>query len=57
MVGISVSVGIIPKEKAAIASMLRQYDYNTYCVDKWHNAPDTDTGPEGPFDPAIRVLD
>ena len=57
MVGISVSVGIIPKEKAAIASMLRQYDYNTYCVDRWHNAPDTDTGPEGPFDPAIRVLD
>jgi arylsulfatase A-like enzyme len=20
------------------------------CVGKWHNTPDTDTGPEGPFD-------
>jgi len=42
--------GIMPKEKAAIGAMLRQYGYNTYCVGKWHNTPDTDTGPEGPFD-------
>src|SRR3712207_4673155 len=42
--------GIMPKEKAAIGAMLRQYGYNTFCVGKWHNTPDTDTGPEGPFD-------
>lgn len=42
--------GIMPKEKAAIGAMLRQYGYNTYCVGKWHNTPDTETGPEGPFD-------
>jgi arylsulfatase A-like enzyme len=42
--------GIMPKEKATIAAMLRQYGYNTYCVGKWHNTPDTETGPEGPFD-------
>ena len=42
--------GIMPKEKAAIGAMLRQYGYNTYCVGKWHNTPDTEVGPEGPFD-------
>jgi arylsulfatase A-like enzyme len=42
--------GIMPKEKAAIGAILRQYGYNTFCVGKWHNTPDTDTGPEGPFD-------
>ena len=26
------------------------FGYNTYCVGKWHNTPDTDVGPEGPFD-------
>lgn len=41
---------IMPKEKAAIGAILRQYGYNTFCVGKWHNTPDTDTGPEGPFD-------
>jgi arylsulfatase len=30
--------------------MLRQYGYNTYCVGKWHNTSDSETGPEGPFD-------
>jgi arylsulfatase A-like enzyme len=39
--------GIMPKEKAGIGAMLRQYGYNTFCVGKWHNTPDTDTGPEG----------
>jgi arylsulfatase len=42
--------GIMPKEKAAIGAILRQYGYNTFCIGKWHNTPDTDTGPEGPFD-------
>jgi arylsulfatase A-like enzyme len=42
--------GIMPKEKAAIGAMLRQYGYNTYFVGKWHNTSDSETGPEGPFD-------
>jgi arylsulfatase len=42
--------GVMPKEKACIGAMLRQYGYNTYCVGKWHNTPDSETGPEGPFD-------
>ena len=42
--------GIMPKEKAAIGAMLRQSGYSTYCIGKWHDTPDTDTGPEGPFD-------
>jgi arylsulfatase len=42
--------GIMPKEKAAIGAILRQHGYNTFCIGKWHNTPDTDTGPEGPFD-------
>jgi arylsulfatase A-like enzyme len=41
---------IMPKDKAAIGAMLQQYGYNTYCVGKWHNTPDSDTGPSGPFD-------
>jgi len=40
--------GIMPKEKAAIGAMLRHYDYNSYCVGKWHNTPATDTEPSGP---------
>ncbi|HEY7079512.1 MAG TPA: arylsulfatase [Nitrososphaeraceae archaeon] len=42
--------GIMPKDKAGIGAILRQYGYNTFCIGKWHNTPDTDTGPEGPFD-------
>jgi arylsulfatase A-like enzyme len=42
--------GIMPKEKATIAAMLRLYGYNTYCAGKWHNTPSQETGPEGPFD-------
>jgi arylsulfatase A-like enzyme len=41
---------MMPKDKAAIGAMLRQYGYNTFCVGKWHNTPDGETGPEGPFD-------
>ena len=40
----------MPKDKAAIGQILRQYGYNTFCVGKWHNTPDADTRPEGPFD-------
>jgi arylsulfatase A-like enzyme len=32
--------GMMPKEKAAIGAMLRQYGYNTYCVGKWHDTPE-----------------
>jgi len=42
--------GIMPKDKATIGAMLRQYGYNTFCVGKWHNTPDTDVGHQGPFD-------
>jgi arylsulfatase A-like enzyme len=33
--------GMMPKEKAAIEAMLRQYGYNTYCVGKWHDTPES----------------
>jgi arylsulfatase A-like enzyme len=42
--------GMMPKEKAGIGAILRQFGYNTFCIGKWHNTPDTDVGPEGPFD-------
>jgi arylsulfatase A-like enzyme len=42
--------GQMPKDKATVAAMLREYGYNTYCIGKWHNTPDTETGPTGPFD-------
>jgi arylsulfatase A-like enzyme len=42
--------GIMPKDKATVAAMLREYGYNTYCIGKWHMTPDTETGPTGPFD-------
>jgi len=42
--------GIMPKDKATIGAMLRHYGYNTFCVGKWHNTPDTDVGHQGPFD-------
>jgi arylsulfatase A-like enzyme len=32
--------GIMPKDKASIAAILRQYGYNTLCIGKWHVAPD-----------------
>jgi arylsulfatase len=42
--------GIMPKERATIASALRKYGYSTFAVGKWHNTPSGETGPEGPFD-------
>src|SRR6266487_3133251 len=42
--------GMMPKDKACVGAMLRQYGYNTYCVGKWHNTAASETGPEGPFD-------
>jgi arylsulfatase len=42
--------GQMPKDKATVAAMLREYGYNTYCIGKWHNTPANETGPTGPFD-------
>jgi arylsulfatase len=42
--------GVMPKDKATIAAMLRVYGYNTFCIGKWHNTPDDQTGPAGPYD-------
>lgn len=42
--------GRLPKSAASIAEILRQNNYNTACFGKWHNTPDYETSPAGPFD-------
>ena len=42
--------GIIPKEAATIAEVLRQYGYATSAFGKWHNTPATETTALGPKD-------
>ncbi|MCD1294193.1 sulfatase [Methanocella sp. CWC-04] len=42
--------GRMPKDKATVAAMLRENGYNTFCLGKWHNTPDNETGPAGPYD-------
>lgn len=39
-----------PKEAACVAEILRQNNYNTAAFGKWHNTPDYETSPAGPFD-------
>ena len=39
-----------PKEAACVADILRQNNYNTAAFGKWHNTPDYETSPAGPFD-------
>ena len=41
---------MIPKSAASIAEILRQNGYNTAAFGKWHQTPDFETGPTGPFD-------
>jgi len=42
--------GIIPKSTAMVSQMLRDNGYATSMFGKWHNTPEMDIGPAGPFD-------
>ncbi len=40
----------IPRSAGTLAQVLRSQGYNTWCVGKWHLAPDWERTPIGPFD-------
>jgi arylsulfatase len=42
--------GIVPNSTAALPEILRQNGYTTAAFGKWHNTPDTEISPAGPFD-------
>jgi arylsulfatase A-like enzyme len=42
--------GIIPKSTALVSKMLRDNGYATGMFGKWHNTPEPDISPAGPFD-------
>lgn len=42
--------GIIPRDSALISEMLRDNGYATSMFGKWHNTPEPDISPAGPFD-------
>lgn len=42
--------GIIPKSTALVSEMLRDNGYATGMFGKWHNTPEPDISPAGPFD-------
>ncbi len=42
--------GVIPKEAATVAEVLRHYGYATAAFGKWHNTPATETTAIGPKD-------
>jgi arylsulfatase len=42
--------GILKKESATVAEVLRQQGYSTAAFGKWHLAPSWETSPSGPFD-------
>ena len=42
--------GVIPKEAATVAEVLRHYGYSTSAFGKWHNTPATETTAIGPKD-------
>lgn len=39
-----------PRSAASVAEILRLHGYSTASFGKWHNTPDWETGPFGPFD-------
>ena len=39
-----------PKSVGCIAEILRQNGYGTAAIGKWHNTPNWESGPQGPFD-------
>jgi arylsulfatase A-like enzyme len=42
--------GIIPRETALVSQILRENGYATSMFGKWHNTPEPDISPAGPFD-------
>lgn len=42
--------GIIPRRTALVSQMLRDNGYATSMFGKWHNTPEPDISPAGPFD-------
>lgn len=42
--------GIVPGSAAALPEILRLNGYATAAAGKWHNTPDTEISPSGPFD-------
>lgn len=42
--------GIIPKSTALVSQTLRDHGYATGMFGKWHNTPEPDISPAGPFD-------
>ena len=49
-VGFEGYTGIIPKNAATIAEVLKNYGYQTSAFGKWHNTPATETTAIGPKD-------
>jgi len=42
--------GILPKDSACVAEILKQNGYSTAAFGKWHNTPDYEINAAGPFD-------
>jgi arylsulfatase len=42
--------GILPRSTALVSQTLRDSGYATGCFGKWHNTPEPDISPAGPFD-------
>jgi arylsulfatase len=42
--------GILPRDCALVPTILRDNGYATAMLGKWHNTPETDISPAGPFD-------